>query len=103
MNKQVNPAWTQYNDINNEGGEGYNPHPKFLGDVKTPEVLDCMSAPMGFFPGRAISKAEATYLLSEEKRLLADAELRAKCGDLSASVAVDGIKSRVAHYAAQIA
>lgn len=103
MSKQVNPAWTQYNAVNNEGGEGYNPHPKYLGDVQNAEVLDCTSAPMGSFPGRAISRAEAQYLLDKETRLLADAELRAQCGDLSAAVAVDGIKSRVAHYTAQLA
>ena len=26
----INPLWTAYNAINNEGGEGYNPHPKFV-------------------------------------------------------------------------
>ena len=29
-NMTINPAWKAYNDINNEGGEGYNPHPKFI-------------------------------------------------------------------------
>ena len=26
----LNPQWIEYNRINNEGGEGYNPHPKYL-------------------------------------------------------------------------
>lgn len=24
----INPLWTAYNNIHNEGGEGFNPHPK---------------------------------------------------------------------------
>lgn len=26
----INPKWAEYNRSMNEGGEGYNPHPKFL-------------------------------------------------------------------------
>ena len=26
----LNPKWKSYNDFQNEGGEGYNPHPKFI-------------------------------------------------------------------------
>ena len=26
----LNPAWVAYNNANNEGGEGFNPHAKFL-------------------------------------------------------------------------
>ena len=29
-NVTINPAWKQYNDLQNEGGEGYNPHPKWI-------------------------------------------------------------------------
>jgi hypothetical protein len=32
MTKQaMNPLWTAYNNAMNEGGEGYNPHEKFVG------------------------------------------------------------------------
>lgn len=24
----INPLWTAYNNLHNEGGEGFNPHPK---------------------------------------------------------------------------
>lgn len=27
----INPLWTAYNNIHNEGGEGFNPHDKHLG------------------------------------------------------------------------
>lgn len=28
---KINPLWTAYNNLHNEGGEGYNPHEKFIG------------------------------------------------------------------------
>lgn len=94
----INPAWKQYNDINNEGGEGYNPHPKFVGQVAAKQALDCTNA-----SGFAISRSEAEYLLGEEQRLLRDAESRANGGDFSAAITVDKIKARIAHYQAQLA
>ena len=30
MSKQTNPLWTAYNNTNNEGGEGYNPHDQYI-------------------------------------------------------------------------
>jgi hypothetical protein len=30
MPAAINPAWIAYNDVQNEGGEGYNPHPKYV-------------------------------------------------------------------------
>jgi hypothetical protein len=30
MTTTINPAWIAYNDFQNEGGEGYNPHPKYV-------------------------------------------------------------------------
>ena len=26
----INPQWTAYNSLNNEGGEGFNPHDKYI-------------------------------------------------------------------------
>lgn len=28
--KAINPEWTAYNNLNNEGGEGFNPHDKHI-------------------------------------------------------------------------
>jgi hypothetical protein len=28
--KTINPLWTAYNNLQNEGGEGYNPHDKYI-------------------------------------------------------------------------
>lgn len=30
MSKTINPLWTAYNKLHNEGGEGYNPHEKYI-------------------------------------------------------------------------
>lgn len=30
MTKTLNPAWIKHNALYNEGGEGYNPHPKYV-------------------------------------------------------------------------
>lgn len=42
MTRIVNPLWTAYNAINNEGGEGYNPHPQHIEDTAEPQwsILD---------------------------------------------------------------
>lgn len=32
----INPAWKQFNELFNEGGEGYNPHPKFIARSAAP-------------------------------------------------------------------
>jgi hypothetical protein len=29
--QKINPLWAAYNQIHNEGAEGYNPHPKHVG------------------------------------------------------------------------
>lgn len=28
--QKINPAWVAHNELFNEGGEGYNPHPKYI-------------------------------------------------------------------------
>ncbi len=30
MSMKLNPEWKKWNDLQNEGGEGYNPHPKWI-------------------------------------------------------------------------
>lgn len=32
----INPKWLEYNRLMNEGGEGYNPHPKYIAQVARP-------------------------------------------------------------------
>ena len=33
---QVNPKWIEYNNTYNEGGEGYNPHKKYIASQTQP-------------------------------------------------------------------
>lgn len=44
----INPMWTAYNAVNNEGGEGYNPHSKLVSDSDEPEwsILEERSSKM---------------------------------------------------------
>ena len=41
MNK-INPAWKAYNDSMNEGGEGFNPHAKY---IAAPVVVAAAACP----------------------------------------------------------
>lgn len=36
MAAYINPAWKAHNDLYNEGGEGYNPHNKFVTNTGKP-------------------------------------------------------------------
>lgn len=40
----INPAWKQFNDLHNEGGEGYNPHPKYIARAAAPVVAPAAKA-----------------------------------------------------------
>ena len=33
---QINPMWTAYNNLYNEGGEGYNPHSQHIDQTPEP-------------------------------------------------------------------
>jgi len=33
---KINPLWTAYNAVMNDGGEGYNPHPQYIGETAQP-------------------------------------------------------------------
>ena len=33
----INPMWTAYNNLHNEGGDGYNPHPQYVGTTDEPQ------------------------------------------------------------------
>jgi len=35
----INPQWTAYNNINNEGGEGFNPHSQYMSHDDSEEPL----------------------------------------------------------------
>lgn len=35
MFRKINPKWVEYNNVYNEGDEGYNPHPKFIANKQS--------------------------------------------------------------------
>lgn len=39
MSTMINPLWTAYNNLYNEGGEGYNPHDQYACDDADGEPL----------------------------------------------------------------
>lgn len=43
---KINSQWVAYNNIYNEGGEGYNPHPQYIEGKGEPEwsILDSKAA-----------------------------------------------------------
>ena len=70
----INPAWTQYNELVNEGGEGYNPHPKFIArqaaPVTKPTVAVAAARMLKGERGNYISAAKlAERLARDEARL----------------------------------
>lgn len=44
---KINPEWKQYNDLMNEGGEGYNPHKKWISAGKETAVTVSSTASAG--------------------------------------------------------
>ena len=36
---RINPAWQAFNDLVNEGGEGYNPHAKWIAKAATAKAV----------------------------------------------------------------
>jgi hypothetical protein len=42
-NWRINPEWVRYNNLHNEGGEGYNPHRKSL-DTPAPSAVSASAA-----------------------------------------------------------
>ena len=67
----INPKWAEYNRSMNEGGEGYNPHPKFL--AATPAAVVRTSGAARMIAGKMRTEAEALRfakiaLSGEQKR-----------------------------------
>lgn len=74
----INPKWIEYNNTYNEGGEGYNPYPKFIAVAPRPSAATRMIA------GKARTHADALKFarncLSGAQRETFLAEVAAKFG-----------------------
>ena len=53
MTQQLNPAWIRHNNVYNEGGEGFNPHAKYIAAAAAPK------APARMIAGKLRTHAEA--------------------------------------------
>ena len=92
-NFTISPAWKRYNDLQNEGGEGYNPHTKW--------------APAA--PATAAAKIDNRMLRDERGNLIPVAKLSArlaadlaKLPALTNSYAVEICQSAINHARAQL-
>jgi hypothetical protein len=79
----INPAWKQFNDLYNEGGEGYNPHPKFIDRQAAPVVAKHSAATARLVKderGNIVPAAKMAERLAKDEARLArvtDASARA--------------------------
>lgn len=81
MSARINPAWRQWQDLQNEGGEGYNPHAKW---ISAAPVANRVAQPAGGMlkdeRGNLVPAAKlAARLARDQQRLsiITDASARA--------------------------
>lgn len=67
MGFKINPAWKAYNDLQNEGSEGYNPHPKWI-----------VGSPQAAQPKTVAAAASTTMLKDERGNLIPSDKLHAR-------------------------
>lgn len=75
MSQHLNPAWKRHNDLYNEGGEGFNPHPKYIAAA----AVTTTSAPARMIAGKLRTQADALKFaracLSGDQRKAFEAEV----------------------------
>jgi len=72
MTEQINPRWVAYNNLLNEGAEGYNPYQKYIqvGDVPQWYALDDKRARlMRIMEGTSTSDTRYSKMESEIREL----------------------------------
>lgn len=74
MAQQISPDWTRYNAVMNEGGDGYNPHAKYIA-----KATIAVAQPRRMVAGKMRTQAEATTFakncMSGEQRKAFEAEV----------------------------
>lgn len=89
-NVTINPAWLAYNNLQNEGGEGYNPHQKWVAKVAAPVA--------------AKSAATADRMLTQaDGRVVPESKVRARLAKSEATIATLTNASAVAMFERDIA
>lgn len=95
MSTKINPAWQAWQALQNEGGEGYNPHPKWI--AATPA------------PVKAAAKVDNRMLHDESGNLIPAAKLAVKLARdierlprLTDATAIAITEAAIAHAKAQL-
>ena len=91
----INPAWTAWQNLQNEGGEGYNPHAKWIAKPISATVVAAKSSRM--------LKDESGNLIPESKLQARLAKDKARLETVTNPVAIEMIKSAIAFAEAQLA
>lgn len=91
--KIINPAWKWHNDTYNEGGEGYNPHPKWIDSEGKPEVVSVTPS-----NERLISVPGISRLLRESEVRASIAEAQERLTRLTDPSAIRITKEGIAAY-----
>lgn len=71
---KINPKWVSYNNLHNEGGEGYNPHAKYIGESSEPawsKMMDRMHQLERIMDGTSVSDPQYADMASEVDKLRA--------------------------------
>jgi hypothetical protein len=90
-NWNINPEWSKHNAIYNEGGEGYNPHNKWMQKSATVQAV-----------GRILRDANGNVMKESVMRTKL-AELTERISRLTDATAIAITQDTINHYTAQLA
>jgi len=90
-NWKINPDWSKHNAIYNEGGEGYNPHNKWMQQPTKAQAN-----------GRLLRDQQGNVMQESVMRTKL-AELTERMGRLTDATAIDITQRTITHYASQLA
>lgn len=95
--KTINPAWKNWQALQNEGGEGYNPHPKWIERAETTKV----SAPVTATDKRMVRDERGNYVPAHKlaASLADDIAKLSRITDASARAIVE---ASIAHARSQL-
>lgn len=93
-NYKINPDWQAWNDLQNEGGEGFNPYPKWIAKPVNPKISANHS-------GRML-KDESGNLIEESKLRARLEKDKARLETVTNPVAVEIIKKAIAFAESQL-
>lgn len=90
-NWMINPEWSKHNAIYNEGGEGYNPHSKWIAKPATVQAI-----------GRLLRDQNGNVIKESVMRAKL-AELTERMTRLTDATAIAITQETINHYTAQLA